>query len=393
MVNNMNALIDKIIRKIFRKKFLKNYNKYCNREIGRALLYYKTDPLVFKNVKNDFSHTNNWEIFEIVKILNELGFVVDIIDRTVDIQRLKLKDEYTVFIGAAAGDSGKYYAEICEMIPSAKKIFYALGLEPNLSNEYMNKRYEYFSQRHPDSTVQRRRIRANIDIEKSMKKTDAIFCVGNSFTQNSFKKFNKPMYRIQISSSPKLSSDTNQITKRSQNKFLYFGGNGNIVKGLDLVIEAFSKLPEFELHIGAPDWEKDFNTVYKEIIDESPNIHFHGFLDINSSLFEKITSECGYVILPSSSEGCATSITACMRRALVPIITKETGVDLGDFGYSIDDIRIEKLREQITEIANSDKNEFLRRSQETYDESFMYTQASFSESFKKSLSQVINNEK
>lgn len=387
----MKKILGKIFRKIFRKKFLKDYDKYCRTKIGRALVYYKTDPLVFKQIAKDYSHTNNWEIFEITKILNKLGFVVDIIDRTINIDDLKLKDRYDIFIGAGSGDSGKYYVNICDMVPSAIKIFYALGLESNLSNQYMNRRYEYFKERHPNTNMQKRRIRSNIHIEEIMERTDFIFCVGNEFTQNSFKKFNKYIYQILLSSSPKLSSDVNQIINRNQKKFFYFGGNGNIVKGLDLTIEAFVNLPQFELYIGAPKTEEDFNKIYKPILSKVKNIHFIGFIDVDSNIYNKITSECGYVILPSSSEGCATSVTTCMRRGLIPVVTKETGVDIGNFGYHIDDIKVDKLTELIKKIANSDREEFIKKSFDTYIESFKYTQANFSFTFKNALLDILKD--
>ena len=223
--------------------------------IGNALIYYKTDPLVFKSLTRDYTHTNYWEIVEMVRIFNKLGYSVDVIDRTANIPNLNLQDKYDIFLGIGAGDSGQFYSDIAEKIPKAIKILYAMGPEPVLSNELIKKRYDYFNKRHPGLNPEMRRVITRVDIDKAIKYTDAIFINGNDFTKNSYQKFGKEICRVFSSSHPDLAMKIEEPSKRSQNRFLYFGGNGNIVKGLDLVLEVFSGLPNIELYIGAPDYE------------------------------------------------------------------------------------------------------------------------------------------
>lgn len=381
-------MIEKILLKIFRRKFIRNYRRYCAKRMGYALFYYKTDAFLLPRFAERYSHTNHWEALEIARILNRLGFWIDIIDRTADISRLRLEDKYGIFIGIGAGDSGRYYADIASKVPSAVKIFYALGPEPDLSNELIRRRYDYFHKRHPGKEVMMRRLIKHVDIQKAMSVTDVIFCNGDESTTKSYIKFGKPIERIYMSSSPKLNADIAQLRGRSPKKFLYFGGNGNIVKGLDLVIEAFSQLPEVELYICAPN-EPDFNAVYADVLAQSKNIHWLGFIEVGGNVFNKITSECGYVILPSCSEGSATSVLACMRRGLVPVITYECGIDVGDFGHLIKDVAVEQLAGQIKAIAKTSPAELFERSIKTYLDSFKYTQAGFSESFEKALIKVL----
>ena len=326
-----------------------------------------------------------------VRIFNKLGYSVDVIDRTANIPNLNLQDKYDIFLGIGAGDSGQFYSDIAEKIPKAIKILYAMGPEPVLSNELIKKRYDYFNKRHPGLNPEMRRVITRVDIDKAIKYTDAIFINGNDFTKNSYQKFGKEICRVFSSSHPDLAMKIEEPSKRSQNRFLYFGGNGNIVKGLDLVLEVFSGLPNIELYIGAPDYEDEFNKVYKPIIDKSKNIHHLGFVKVGSNLFNQITSECGYVILPSCSEGCATSVTTCMRRGLVPIVTYEDGLDVGSFGHLIKSIEIDTLRKQIIEISQEPKDEFIRRGLETYIESAKYTQENFSKTFEESIIKALKN--
>lgn len=384
-------MLKKAIRKIFRRKFIRNFNKFCRMKQGHALLYFKTDYYFMNGILEDRSHTNEWESYEIARILNELGFWVDIADRTISKEDVaKLEDKYDLFIGIGAGDSGRYFADIAKKLKKAVRVLYALGPEPNLSNKITTARHDLFRQRHQGAEIVVRRLIKQVDIDESMKYVDAIFTNCNDWGIEGYKKFGKPIYRVWLSSYPALSSKEKEINNKDQKKFLYFGGNGNITKGLDLAIEAFAKTPELELYIGAPKTEADFNAVMDPILAKSPNIHFIGFMDVKSKEFDKLAGECGYVVLPSSSEGCATSVTTCMRKALIPIVTEAAGVDTGDFGFMIESIDIDRLAEMMRKIAASPRDEFLRRSRKSYAESSKYTQENFSATFKKAVQDLIS---
>ena len=251
------------------------------------MLYYKTEPLTIQSLSDKYTHTNNWEILEIIKILNELGYLVDILDRDIDINDLdKIENKYDIFIGLGAGDSGKYFGDIGEKLGKAIKIFYACGPEPEESNRLIVKRYKYFYQRNPEKNLKLRRIIGKVSVIKALKNTDIIFCIGNDFSINTYKKFEKPIFRINPSTSPKISTSINDLTKKNPKKFLYFGGNGNVVKGLDILIEVFKDLPELELFVCAPN-EDDFDEFYKETLNNSKNIHSIGFILVAEKKFNK----------------------------------------------------------------------------------------------------------
>jgi len=375
-----------------KKKVVRDYHKYVTSKKGHALIYYKTDPFAVKYVTDDYLHTNNWEILEMARILNRLGYWVDIVDRSANIDTLKLEDKYDLYIGDGVGRG--QYPDIAQQVPSAMRICYATIEETSHRNDAIKKRYKYFMSRHPKSSVQPLRINEEVNIEKAMEFTDAIFFVGNEYSVRSYNRFLKPIYRINLSTSPKLSADMEQLSQRNPQKFLYFAGNGNIMKGLDLTIEAFEGLSDLELYICAPPHEKDFYKEYKETFENSQNIHMVGFVRVGGKKFTELTKECGYIILPSCSEASVTSVLTCMRRGLVPVVTRGADIDIGNFGYLIRDIQVDKLRDQIREIAQTSPKELAKRSVDTYLNSFNYTQARFSESFEKAiLNTLITNKK
>ena len=380
-------MIKRICLSFFKKKFIKNYCKCCEKKIGQALLYYKTSPFLFEKFNFvDCSHTNNWEVLEIAKILNKLGFWVDIIDRSIKSKEIKvIEDKYDIFIGIGAGNSGRHYPEIAKRVKRAIKILYATSQEPNVFNKALKKRYEYFFRRHPGAKLPYIGFKTQVNMLQVIQNTDFIFCTGNKYTIKTYHKHGKPIYKIFVSTFPKINFSLKELYNRSQNKFLYFGGNRNILKGLDLLIESFAELPDLELYICTPAKEKEFNLFYKSTLSRSRNIHWMGFVLVGEKTFNWLTSQCGYVILPSCTEGTATSVVTCMRKGLIPIVTHNTGIDLGDFGYLIEDISIETLKSQLRKISRTPRKEFIRRSIKSYFASFNYTQAKFSESFEKAL--------
>ncbi len=126
---------------------------------------------------------------------------------------------------------------------------------------------------------------------------------------------------------------------------LYFASYGLLHKGLDLAVEAFREFPKWTLHVcGYTQRENEF----MKSLNLPKNVIVHGFIDIESSIFQELSENCGYVILPSSSEGIATSVlTAMGRGTMIPVVTKECGIDIDDFGILIDDLNIDSVKKAI----------------------------------------------
>lgn len=376
------------MRQLWRPYFVRGYRRYCARTYGRALLYYKTEPFFSPRSVREYTHTNNWEILEIARILNQLGFVVDVVDREVPIQKFSPRSHYDVFLGLGAGNSGKHFLRLGKMVPEAVKILFAAGPEPDFSNRLIHERYEYFFSRHPGIAMEKRRLITEVDFSAFAKIADAIFYVGNDFSRASYQSFKKPLYRIYPSTSPRIQCCIDEISKSSARDFLYFGGSGNVVKGLDVLIESFADLPQRKLHICAPK-EEDFERFYAGILRNSERFVWHGLVEVGSPRFHEITAECGFVVLPSCSEGCATSVVTCMRRGLIPVVTYECGIDHGDWGVSIPSIHVQDLREQMRGLQHISQAEMGWRRHETFIESWKYTQSAFSKSFAEALSRVL----
>ena len=94
----------------------------------RAAMFYKTEPF-FADVSK-YIHTNNWEILESIKILNSMGFSVDLIDRGVSNWNPKYK--YDLFLGLGVGNAGRHFARYAELSGAPKKILLSMGPQPDI---------------------------------------------------------------------------------------------------------------------------------------------------------------------------------------------------------------------------------------------------------------------
>lgn len=358
----------------------------------KALLYYKNDSIIFPWLASTFIHTNLWEVPEIVRILNRYNFLVDIVDR--DAKNFIPKNEYDLFIGLGAGHSGKFFAQYAKKLPSATKVLLANGPEPIISNKLVKEQYERFNKR-KSCKVPAMRLTEGLDFKTFSLITDYFLVIGEpgSFCPETYKHLKKPVLTYLPSSSPNIKFDPRWIAKRNRKSFLCFVGNGFICKGVDVLVDAFLKMPEANLHICGPDSEKLFFEVLGKDISDSHNISYEGFVDVRGSRFNQLVNECSYVIFASSSEGCATSVTSVLRAGLIPILTPETGIKVGDFGYLLDGKKsdlISKTIEICREAMALDAESYRSKVFDVLEDSLKYTQSSFSTTFEKSLITILN---
>ena len=351
-----------------------------------ALLYYKTEPLINPNAVKAYSHTNNWEILEICKVVHKLGYRVDVVDRSLN--EWLPSDEYALFIGSGAGNSGRRYVEYASNTPSALKVFYAAGPETKLANSLILDRYAALKAR-TGLDASPLRIADAIDIEACMDLSDAIVCMdGNGFSLRSYSRFGLPSYPIVPSTSPAIRFDPDMQRAKDFGSFLCFAGNGFIAKGVDLVVEAFAAMPELKLFIAGPQDDIGFWQAYGALIESSPNITFEGFLNVSGRRFKELSAHCSFVILPSAKEGCCTSVATAMRAALVPITTYSTGVHGEETGFVLppkaDDL-IDAIIEVAMKVSATTRANYSDWMTETQLAATKFTQAGFTTTFSQAV--------
>lgn len=371
--------------------FLKNvtHNRHNKKN---CLLYFKTDPFANSKSIQKYSHTNLWEIVEIARILDNFGYCIDVIDRGAP-KDFKLSDSYDLFIGLGAGNSGKNYATYARQLPSAYKILWAAGPDPVVSDALVRKQYDEFYDR-TRFKAPYMRIISEVNFSEFLPYVDAIFCVGQneSFSFNSYKKYNKPIYAIPPAVGNDVSFSKDWLERRNLKKFVCFAGNGFICKGVDLVFEAFERMTDFELEIYGPDTEPAFFEYYGQRLKEAKNIKYKGFINISSQEFYNMCAHTGFVVFYSCSEGCATSVATCIKAGIVPIINYETSINIKDYGILMEDSpdKINNIISNCIKASRMSEDEYKERVFKTLVASQEFSQASFTLKFTKGVLDVIS---
>ncbi|MCL1982194.1 MAG: hypothetical protein FWG53_03745 [Clostridiales bacterium] len=357
----------------------------------RALLYYKTDPFLHPELVSAYSHPNNWRIVELVRLLDLLGFTVDVLDRKAE--EFDFKNTYDLFLGLGSGGSGRNLAKYAMHFPNAIKILYATTAEPKLSDAAAMSRYEYFERRHGPVA---RKMRLNqLDFDSFIQIADYIFAIGEkgSFCPSSYEKFGKPVLQWYPNTSPVITPRLNNAKNYVSTNFICLLGDGIIYKGVDLIIDSFINMPEFRLSVCCSRSDTDFFHYYDDIINKTNNITFHGFIDIKSDFFKELCNDNPFSILCSASEGCCTSVATLMRAGVVPIINHSTGIDTCGAPI-INTVPVERLTDEIERACRAAASltfeEYTELAYKTYYSSLKYTQTSFSTTILAALNRVLS---
>jgi len=164
----------------------------------------------------------------------------------------------------------------------------------------------------------------------------------------------KPTRNVRLSSFDFLKSSVSQTDFRTaRRRFLWFGGSGLVLKGLDRALEAFAAVEDLELYVCGPVEENEaFVDEYHEELYASETVHLEGYVNVRSERFAELTRSCGWVLNPSGS-GVALpgAVITCMHRGVVPIVTTEFEPPPVDWGVVLPDASVETVRETARNVA------------------------------------------
>jgi glycosyltransferase involved in cell wall biosynthesis len=299
-----------------------------------ALVSYISNPF---RKNPDLSHTNSFEALEIGSALNAAGFNVDIADY--DYRGFINYSKYKLIFGFGNPLVNSFYNRKHKIV----SVYYGTGMHINTQNynslirikEVYNKKGVFL----PGSG----RI---VDKAWSIQTTliDAMVLLGNQEVTNSYtpyfkgKTFNIPAMYLKVIDFNDIIASKNFNDAR--NHFLWFGSSGLIHKGLDLLLEIFSRRKDIYLHICGPlDNEPEFKIAYSDELNNKENIYYHGFVGLNSAFLEELLKKCAFVIFPSCSEGGSPAVlNICGNGGLIPLLSKEATIDVDDFGFIFNEI-------------------------------------------------------
>ncbi len=372
-----------LIKKIFNIiDPIENINLDLIKEQKKCLISYITINFHYNLEKQQVPSTNILEVNQIIKAFIDLNYSIDIVDCLDENAFEKLEDKkYDVIFGF-----GEVFHKMTAKHPDAKKILYVTEHHPDFSRIKETERVEYFFERH------RKKVKLSRS-DKYYKNSyfnyidDAIILgelfpyASSDFNIHSLNPtgFFNPNYRY-----------TDRNLESSKNNFLWFGSDGAIHKGLDLLIDIFSKRDDINLHICGLHTKdrKNFKNFKRK------NIYDYGRIDVQGDQFLELVNKCSFVLLPSCAEGMSTSVLTCMRHSMIPIVMRDTGFNkLEDMVFLLDDYKLAYLEKKLEKIRQTDNDTIHEIHKKIY--SFAnkeFTLEKFSSNFAKIMIKILKHD-
>jgi glycosyltransferase involved in cell wall biosynthesis len=350
---------------------------------GNALLSYIIEPF-FLNRGEEVSnaHTNHWESLQIGKTLSQFGYDVDVIDFHNEV--FKPTKNYSCFIGVRTN----FERIVQRLNQDCLRIVHLDTAHWLFNNSATYKRTLELQQR-KGMTIKwsQRIVEHNLAIEYS----DYATMLGNKFTASTYQYAQKPIFSIPISTCGIYPWAQDKNFETCRNHFLWFGSNGFVHKGLDLVLEVFAGMPNYHLYICGPVKDEDnFEKAFYKELYQTPNIHVVGWVDVSSVDFIEITNKCIGLIYPSSSEGQSGSVVNCLHAGLIPLISYESGVDVDDFGVILGDCSIETIKKAVQMLSSLPAEKLKVMSRKAWEFARTnHTRERFAEEYQKAMEKII----
>lgn len=323
-------------------------------------------------------HTNAYEVTVMARAFLDLGFRVEVCDY--DDESYKPPKDCKIAVDIHGN------LERCALPDVCNKILHATGPHWLFCNHAELSRLISVRERHGVALRPQRQVKPSRGVEVA----DEVVVLGNEFTRETFTFGGKPVTRIPISSAYEFAFPDGRDFEKAKKKFLWVGSYGMVHKGLDLALDAFAGMPELELTVcGRPEKEADFFKLYERHLKRTPNIKFHGWLDMASPDFLEIARTHAAVIYPSSAEGGAGSVIHCMHAGMLPICTTEASIDLGNFGVHVGSAAVESVQKACRAVAGMSAEEVENRARGAYEHVRReHTRDKFQENYRKFATRI-----
>lgn len=316
-------------------------NVYHTNYKKRAIICYMIRPFLLKGA-NESAPNIEWSRI-IAKQISELGYNVDIVEWNTN-KKIKLT-QYELAFGF-----GKQFDRCLRSELIKYKFPFLTGASPYYSNVAEQKRNVEFTRRNNEAMpfILRRQVPINgglMDLA-ALRNATAAFYLGNDWVKNTYEFMVENLIELPNVGCGNVSFKAiHRNVEEAKYNFLWFGGIGMMHKGLDLCIEAFRQFQNCTLFVAGSKDDDVFDYYRGDF--ENGNVQYLGFIDVNSDEYKSICEKCLFSILPSCSEAGCSSVLTTMKSGMIPIISKECGIDVFDFGYILKENTVEEITKTI----------------------------------------------
>lgn len=307
--------------------YVDNYVKMVSPDAPWVYISYIADVFYHQTDEQYLSaHQNKKEALSQVEVFQQLGYNVYVQDYN---SKQEIPDtKFDIIFGHEPN-----FVKACIKNPSALKILYVPGAYIGHRNNQIVKITDLVNEKYHCSIPYRRLLEfedSNYASIPAYEIADQILMIGSRFTIQTFPEHLRNKITTIHQSSQVHDMDVEPLYAQ-ENEYFFMGSYGNLLKGISLLLEYFSKHPEFILHIVGP-IEDDVKGGLSSITTD--NVILHGYLNVNSIEFKNIICRCNFIIYPSGSEGMPGAVLNSMKNGLIPIVTPWAAFDeIEDYGY------------------------------------------------------------
>lgn len=276
----------------------------------------------------------------LIRAFNELGYDCHVIHAADT--GFKVEDNYQVVV---YGDVANFETIHSQVSKSCAQIAFQTGAYWRVHNTKEEERFLELKTRKGADLPYDRWAKNGDRVDGMLKNVSAILALGDYFTRASFKDFSN-LYPIESAFLEDPNFDERKILnkdfERAKNNFIYFGGGGEVHKGLDLLIEVFAKLSHLHLYL-CNNFSEAFFRIYERELAASPNIHLVGYLPQRSKGFYELINKCAFNIHLSCSEGSPGGVVELLQYGVIPVVSYESNISVKDFGFQLKTHRLEEI--------------------------------------------------
>lgn len=329
------------------------------RPAGRsALLCYRLEPFLLRPEQQPSGHIQYWVTAQMARTLLDLGYEVDVASQSN--RGYWPRKPYALVI-----DVRHVLERIAPMLDAGcVKIVHLDTAHLVFHNAAEARRLLALQHRRGVTIPPSRFLTPNLGLEHA----DCGTMSGNDFTFGTFEYAGKPIYRVPIPSPITCPWPDAKDFGAVRRRFLFFASHGLVHKGLDLVLEAFTRMPDLHLTVCGPlDSEPAFVDAYRTELYHTPNIETVGWIDTTSVRLRELADASVAMILPTCSEGASTSTIEGMHAGVIPMVTYECGVDVGDFGVLFKQGTIDEIVAQAAQLSSLSSSELRQRARAAWE--------------------------
>lgn len=361
-----------------------NINQTINSNQKRiAFVYIRSawdKPIIIKDV----FHPNLIHQVAMVSVLCKLGYCIDIYScyqEKINVSKSKYANKYDVIFGF-----GIQYIQLCQANPNAIKILFVTENAPWIVRKKYAERVLYFQDRHPE-IVLKDSPRTDFYTDEMFDISESGIAVTGSFNMSEIKQRLHNTYRIDVNGlyNPLYKYNVEKNHEITKTHFVWFGSRGFVHKGLDILLDAFVELPQLSLDIYGIDLCEFSN------INIPENVSVCGVINVmDENFIHNVVYKNTFVLSLSCSEGMQTGLTTCMMHGLIPVVTKECGIDDHKDIIYFDNYDVDSVISKLLSVSQMSASELKEIEKRIHENSVVdFSIESFTINFEKCFAQLI----